>query len=287
MDGRSFTSSRGRGMALVAVLWIVAALSVMATGLTATVKDQIQAVSAERQGVEAEAIGDAAIDLVLQQLLVGNTTVSSITISNVSYAGQEVRVEVAPLNGLISLNDAPEPLMAALLQVAGGLSQGEAQALAHAAVEWRDGIPAAAGGAGSQPRMFETAQDLLLVPGFTYLLYERLAPLVSADLRGASRVNPLAAPPGVLRVLAGGNAGRVDQFLSQRGGGSAAPDFSGLAPAFMDLSGSNMLRLRAFVGSGADKTTILTRDVALDQGHAYGVPWRDLRRWRQTAEAEG
>ncbi|MCB2038693.1 MAG: general secretion pathway protein GspK, partial [Ottowia sp.] len=84
MDGRSFTSSRGRGMALVAVLWIVAALSVMATGLTATVKDQIQAVSAERQGVEAEAIGDAAIDLVLQQLLVGNTTVSSITISNVS-----------------------------------------------------------------------------------------------------------------------------------------------------------------------------------------------------------
>ena len=55
----------------------------------------------------------------------------------------------------------------------------------------------------------------------------------------------------------------------------------------MDLSGSNMLRLRAFVGSGADKTTILTRDVALDQGHAYGVPWRDLRRWRQTAEAEG
>jgi general secretion pathway protein K len=269
-------------MALIAVLWIVAALSIMVTGLTATVRQQVQVAATQRDQASGQAAGEGAVALVLQDMLLNNTRLPTIQSTTVSYGGVQMEVEVAPLNGWLSLNGASAALLADLLQTAGGLDQKRAQALADDIVEWRSTAPpidpTAAGGAFSRPRMFEATEDLLLVPGIDYPLYARIAPLVSADLLGGSQVNPQAAPPEVLAVLAQGNMGRVTQFVAQRTNGQPG-DASGFSNA--SASGTDVYRLRVKVPLDAGKILLLSRDVALSGGYAGSAPWRVLRTDRQ------
>ena len=248
-------------MALIAVLWIVAALSIMVTGLTATVRQQIQITGVQRDQTSGLALGEAAIALALQELAASRQRPLGIVSATVPYAGVEVEVEVAPLNGLISLNGASVDLLAALLQFAGELDAGQAQALAQTLVEWRDGLPqldlTADAAARSAPRRFEAPEDLLLVPGVDYALYARIAPLVNADLN-TGQVNPLAAPPAVQALLAAA--------------GLQSPPAGG---------GTDVYRLQARVPLEAGKILLLTQDVALGAALAHTAPWRILRADRQ------
>ncbi len=272
-------------MALIAVLWIVAALSVMVIGLSGTVRQQIQVAGTQRDQVGGQAAAEAAMALALQALAVSNQRALGIVTVQVPYGGQEIGVEIAPLSGLISLNGAPAPLLAALLQVAGGLDAGRAQALADDLVTWRDGRPdvdpTAPGAAFVQARRFEAPEDLLLVPGIDYALYARIAPLVTADLGSGGQVNPLAAPPAVLAVLAQGNMGRVDAFVRQRAGAQLGPDASGFQGAFVGAGGTDVYRLQARVPLDEGRILLLTRDVALGASYARTAPWRILRTERQ------
>lgn len=270
------------GMALIAVLWIVAALSLLVIGVTASVRQQIQAVGMQRDLVSGQALGEAAVALVLQQLQVSPERPRGVVTVNVSFAGQPIAVEVASLDGLISLNGAPPDLLAALLQVAGGLSAPQAQELAVTVVKWRDSLPelddlTVDPGARQQNRRFEAVEDLMLVPGFDYSLYARVAPLVSADRRGGSRVNPEAAPPGVLAVLAQGNSGVVAQYLGQRAAGQPAASTGGFNSAFTETGSGNLYRLRASVPLETGKMLALTQDVALVADSSHAAPWRILR----------
>ncbi|MFT3778208.1 MAG: type II secretion system protein GspK [Ottowia sp.] len=280
-----------QGMALIAVLWIVAALSVMVTGLTHTVRQQIQAAGIQRDQVSGQALGEAAIALALQQLQAGAQRPTGIVADTVSYAGAAIEVEAAPLDGLIPLGGASAELLAALLRVAGGLDDAQARALAQTLVEWRDGRPgldlSQAATVRAMQRRFEAPEDLLLVPGVDYALYARIAPLVSADLGSASRVNPEAAPPEVLAVLAQGDAARVAQYVSQRAGSQLGADASGFNPAFVGRGASDVYRLRARVPLEAGKMLLLTRDVALDASASRSAPWRVLRTERQIVVLPG
>jgi general secretion pathway protein K len=275
-------------MALIAVLWIVAALSIMVTGLTHTVRQQIQVAGVLRDQASGQAVGEGAIALVLQDMLARNTRLSQIASVPVTYAGVQVVVDAAPLNGWISLNGAGEPLLAALLTTAGGLAPAQAQALATRLVEWRDGQattdPATASAASTQQRFFEAPEDLLLVPGIDYPLYARIAPLVSADLTAVTQVNPLAAPPEVLAVLAQGQGARVQQFLVQRASGQGA-DTSIFNGALLGDGGTDLYRLQARVPIEAGKILLLTRDVALGSIYSRTAPWRILRADRQIVSA--
>ncbi len=273
-----------RGMALIAVLWIVAALSVMVTGLTKTVRQQITLVGTQRDQTSGMAMGEAAIALTLQDMLARSDRPVNISTGRLSFAGVDIEVDVAPLNGLISLNGADAALLTALLRVAGGLGDGQAQTLASTLVEWRDGRPEqnlTDGATALQPRRFEAPEDLLLVPGVDYPLYARIVGLVSADLVGVGRVSPQAAPPEVLGVLAQGDVGRVEHYLGQRAGNQLGADSSVFPPAFVGGSSTDLYRLTAKVPLEAGKMLLLTRDVALGSGYSRTSPWRVLRTDRQ------
>ncbi|MDR1969204.1 MAG: general secretion pathway protein GspK [Burkholderiaceae bacterium] len=274
-------------MALVAVLWIVAALSIMVTGLSYVVRQQIQVAATLRDQASGQAVGEAAVALVLQQMLASNTRPVASAATTVEYGGVQVDVEAAPLSGWISLNTADAPLLAALLQIAGGLNPPQAQQLAAAIVEWRSTAPpvdpTSAGGVLQQPRLFESVEDLLLLPGVDYPLYARIAPLLSADLiSGNPQVDPRAAPPEVLAVLAQGNLGRVAQYVAQRTSDPLA-DASGFSNAAAAAGGgsSRVYRMRARVPLDAGKILLLTRDVALGSAYSTTAPWRVLRTDRQ------
>lgn len=276
---------RAAGMALIAVLWIVAALSLMVTGLVYTVRQQISVVSAARDQTSGQALGEAAQALVMQALLASTDRPPGLQTVPVSYGGVDMTVDIAPLNGWIALNGADAPLFTALLRTAGGLDQGRAEALAAAIIEWRDSIPQidpTAAGAAMRPRKFEAPEDLLLVPGVDYPLYSRIAPLVSADLLGGNQVNPLAAPPEVLAVMAEGDMARVNQYLSQRTAGQPA-DASGLSNAGSFSGRSDAYRLRVRVPLDAGKILVLTSDLILQGNRPGSAPWRVLRASRQIA----
>jgi general secretion pathway protein K len=125
---------------------------------------------------------------------------------------------------------------------------------------------------------------LLLVPGIDYPLYARIAPLVSADLTAVTQVNPLAAPPEVLAVLAQGQGARVQQFLVQRASGQGA-DTSIFNGALLGDGGTDLYRLQARVPIEAGKILLLTRDVALGSIYSRTAPWRILRADRQIVSA--
>lgn len=269
-----------QGVVLIAVLWIVMALSIIVTGLSRSVRDEAKMLSMARQGAQASALGDAAIQLVLQQMAVDAKPVDRVTTVQVPYQGRQMDVQVMPLNGLVDLNSAKTPLLARLLTVAGGLPESAAEPLAQAIVDYRE--QRTAQGAS---RRFEASEDLMRVPGVSYDLYARLSGLVTADIRSGGAVNPLAAPPAVLQVLAGGNAQLAQQIDSQRQSGQAGIDMTGLDATFIGSGTVRRYRLQARVPVADGGSFLVTRYVDINPRSRDGLPWTTFHMQREVEPA--
>lgn len=254
-------------MALIAVLWIVAALSLLVVGMAQTVRQQIRVAGTQRDEVTGQALGEAAIALTLQALQVAPDRPRGVVQVPQEFKGVTMDVEVMPLDGLISLNGASPALLAAALKVAGGMNASAAEALANTLVQWRE-EPAETGGR----HLFESVEDLLLVPGFDYSLYERLRPLFTTITRSGG-VNPLSAPPSVLAVLAEGDMGRAAEIAARRSDQGATADTSTLNQSFVARGVVDQYRVSAKVPLEEGKILLLTHDVGLTPTPS-GEPWR-------------
>lgn len=260
------------GMALIAVLWMVAALSIIVTGVTRSIREEARMMTLARQSVQAQALGDAAIQLALQAIVANNSPIDRLVQADIRYRGVAMQVRAVPLNGLIDINAAPIPLLARLYAVAGGLNPGDAEALAQATVQMRE----QRGVTGLQER-FEAEEDLLRVPGVDYSLYARLFPLITADLRGRGLVNPMAAPVEVLSVLAGGNPSAAISVAAKRDAGASGVDTTALDAAFLDSSAVRRLRMEARVPMLDGTWLRVSRSVDLTARARDGAPWFSFR----------
>ncbi|MBP6598447.1 MAG: general secretion pathway protein GspK [Giesbergeria sp.] len=258
-----------RGMVLIAVLWIVAALSIIVSGITRSVREEARMLSLTRQSVEFSALGDAAIQLALQEMASLPAPVGRLIQIETVYQGVAIPVEVMPLNGLIDINAASMPLLSRLYSVAGGISENAAEALAQATIEARQRQDAR----GTLVR-FEAIEDLLQVPGVNYTLYARLSGLITADLRGAGKVNPLAAPLDVLTVLAGGNLVLASKIAADRQAGLQGIDTTVLDTTLIDSSTVRRFRLQARVPMPSGTGLLVSRSVDLTGRSRDGAPWQ-------------
>lgn len=233
-----------RGVALVIVLWMVAALSLITAGIVQSVRTEIRVVGSQRQAAVVNALADGVILLALQSLHATQQEPRSFIQSiPVEFEGVKYDVLIQPLNGLVDINTASPRLLTELFRIAGGLPLDSAQSLARATIEFRQ----IKNGKGV-PRGFDSTEDLLSVPQMTYFLYAKLSGLVSADLKESSgRVNPLAAPAGLLQVLAGGNAVRANDLAAKRDSNPNSMDTSLLNPEFTEITPSRSLRLQVRV----------------------------------------
>lgn len=271
MRRRDLPAAARRGLALIAVLWIVAAAAIIITGISHSVKQELKMVSTARDAVVGDGIGQAAIFLALQEMTLRNDPPQRLVTLTPSFRGTPVAVQVLPLHGLVDVNNAPAGLLAALFQHAGGLERQRAVALADAAVAFR----ARKDGAG-RPVGFESPEDLLQVPGIDYPLYARLATLVTADVQGGGRVNVPAAPADVLMVLAGGDAPRAAALAAARDASQPGLDTTSLPPDFIELQGQTQrYRMQARVPLASGAWLLVSRTVDLG-GSRHGVPWRVL-----------
>ena len=263
-----------QGVALVAVLWIVAALTILVAGMTQTVRQQIRAGSLARSSVEALAVGDAAIQQTLQSLRAASQRPTALVSSTVLFRAVPVNVTVQPINGLIDIDAAPVPLLQQLLMTAGGLNSGAAQGLADAINDWRNRR-----GASGQRLRLEAVEDLLQVPGVDYTLFSAIRPLITVETGGGGggRVNPMAAEADVLVVLSGGNIDRAVSIANARNSGQIGVDTTALNPQFVQTSGNTSRYLvRAEVPVDEGVSEIITRAVVLSNDLS-GMPWRTMR----------
>lgn len=269
------------GVALIAVLWIVAALAVLVTGVVQAQRSELRLAAAGRASLTGEAVGQAAIHVVLQRMAGGAPRVDRLTRTSVDYDGRTITVEVMPLTGLVDLNQASAPLLAALLRYAGGLDEPQARVLADALVERRT-----AGADG----LLDAPEELLSLPGVDYDLFARLSPFVTTGSRGGGRVRPLAAPYEVLLFLAGGNAEVAQRIADDRDAGVAAIDTTRLEASFIDATVSSRYRFTARVPMPDGSSVLVQRDVDLVATPGNPSPWRTLRastRWMGPGHAGG
>jgi len=258
------------GLALVAVLWLTAALSLMVTGLAAVVRSEIRTTAQVQQAVISTGYADAAIRLTLQELLqMGNRGLSTAQLRQHQLWGTPVTVEVMPLNGLVNLNDAPPELLAAVFQHGAGLPADRANALAQALIERRQQKDDAAG----SPQRMHSVDDLLQIPGIDYALWLQVSGLLTADLNGISAVNPLVAPLPVLRVLARGNEARAQAVLQSRTSRGEQTDLTGLEAGWIQTMATGQLLLRATVKNSDNTEFSRVWRVNLADSQ-YGLPWR-------------
>ena len=268
---RTTRKAKDHGIALLAVLWLIAALSLMLGGLQQVVRGEILAAGQSRKSVISNGLADAAIRLTLQKLVAEkDKPIKSIQRQTVSIFGNDIQVEITPLNGSIDLNNASISLLADAFEYGGGVPRERAQGLAMAAVQARDRKSAA----GVAAR-FHAVEDLLGLPGLDYEVYAKIKINMTADVVGSGLVNPLAASSGTLAILAKGDRARAQQLSESRLANSETMDTTTLTATHIEMAPSSYLTIRATTVT--PDNTSLVRSWRVDvAATAFGLPWRVL-----------
>ena len=279
---------RERGLALVAVLWMLAALIVTVTGIVYAVRGEVRTVASFREMAVASALGDAGVVLTASNLADARNRKSRLQRYDIAVEQSTVVIRIVPLSGLIDLNAAAEPLLTDLIAIAGGVDRSRAASLAQRIIDWRDSDEqarpqgaedSAYAAAGSPFRTrggpFESPEDLLQVLDVDFDLYVRLRPLFTVHLRGDGRVDPAAAPLPVLRVLASGNEQIAVDFANAREASGSLADSTWFPAAHVARSQSSRFLIEASVqlSNGA---YLVTREVLDLSSGQDGTPWRTL-----------
>jgi general secretion pathway protein K len=251
-------SSTERGFVIVAVLWILAALSALAVIFSVYLSNSAQALAVNDTGLRVETLVSASLELTAYQLLLaGDKARPSQGSFQFRLDNADVQVSFASETARIDLNFAPKEMLAGFL--AGlGAEQAAAREYADRIVGWRTRpLPNAAndeaalyGAAGLTyaPRqsLFTHVNELGLVLGLPPGLVDRALPFVTV-FNGSSGVDVLIAPPEVIAALPGMTPSGLRDFLNERGGlptdGSAIAAALGPAKANAEIPKSMCFRV--------------------------------------------
>lgn len=285
----ALASKRCAGVALVAVMWIVAALSLLAMGLAASSRSEVRSAQSARAFAEAAAYGDAAIQLAVRDVHFAVEPIDRQTSFSYTIHGRSITVRVSSAAGFVDLNNAPETLLRDLFVVAGGVDADEAELLAQRVADWRDADDAAlplgaeaadyeAAGVRFRPRdgLFDVPEDLLQVLGVRFDVYDKIQRFVTTESGGAG-VDPLAASPGVLRILAGGRADVADAFAAARDARDPAIDMTAFVQEHILTASSTVYYMEALYPTEGGRALARARWVDTGNPGPAGLPWRTVR----------
>ena len=221
---------RQSGVVLVAVLWLVLLLSVIAVALARGTGREAQIVRNELSRAQARALADAAVHRAVLGIIetdFGSQWRGDGRTYLWRFAGGMARISIRDVAGLVDLNQAPEAVLRGLF-VALGSDPRQAAALADAIADFRDPNDlrrlngaedrdyfAAGYPAGAKDAPFEMPEELRLVYGMTPVLYRRSRPFVTVHARSPV-VDPASAPATVLLAVPGVTPGEVEAFLARR-----------------------------------------------------------------------
>jgi general secretion pathway protein K len=217
-----------RGFIVVAVLWILAALSALVLIYLTYVTNTAVVVTGSTDRVQADALATAGIELAAYQLTaVKEDARPSSGTFNARMGAARISVTFRSEAARIDLNAAPKGLLAGLIIGLGG-APSDAADYADRIVAWR--APTERGeddpetssyrtaGIAYTPRHapFPQAEELWLVRGIPPVVVERMLPFVTAFSNMAA-VNIIDAAPQVVAALPDMTPLRLQELLSQRG----------------------------------------------------------------------
>ncbi|HEV7879918.1 type II secretory protein PulK [Bradyrhizobium sp.] len=216
-----------RGFIVVAVLWILAALSALVLIYLTFVTNTAVVVAASTDRIQADALVTAGVELAAYQLTaVGAEARPSSGTFNARMGAARVTVTFRSEAARIDLNAAPKGLLAGLI-IGLGSAPANAANYADRILAWR--APSEAGEDDSETSSYRTAgiayaprhapfpaaEELWLVRGIPPAVVERMLPFVTAFSNMAS-INIQDAAPQVVAALPGMTPERLQAVLSQR-----------------------------------------------------------------------
>jgi general secretion pathway protein K len=280
---------------VVAVLWILAALSALVLIYLTYVTNTAVVVAASVDRVQTEALVTAAVELAAYQLTgLGEQIRPSSGTFEARVGAGTVSVTFRSEAARIDLNAAPKGLLTGLM-VGLGASSSNAADYAGRILAWRaptelgDDDPENAfyrtSGTGYAPRHapFPAVEELWLVRGIPPLMIERMMPFVTV-FSNLPSINILDAAPQVVAALPGMTPENLQAVLSQRtdpaldprsllgmaGGGSGAT-----------LAGSKAYRMTADVEFGSGRRNMAEVVILLLENGEE--PYRVLS-WRNASD---
>jgi general secretion pathway protein K len=296
-DGRHLGLGTGgarrsrRGFIVVAVLWMLAALSALVLIYLTYVTNTAVVVAGSTDRVQAEALEVAGVELAVFQLWGASEEVRPTSGTfNAKVGPGRITVTFRSEAARIDLNAAPKGVLAGLM-VGLGAAPSSAATYADHILAWRartelgDDDPENSfyrtSGLAYLPRHapFPQAEELWLVHGIPPTFIERMLPFVTV-FSNLPSINILDAAPQVVAALPGMTPGILQEVLSQRADRAVDPrSLLGIAGGDgATLAGSRAYRIAVAVEAGNGRRSAAEVVILLleDGGEPYRVlSWRN------------
>lgn len=270
---------RERGIALVAVLWILALLSLLVLGFVAEARTDLRLTRNDRNSAVARSIADAGVTLAILGVFDPSATTQwrgDGSIHVLRYDQGTIRARIEDENGKLDVNIAPVPALRSLFQTLGAA---HADQIADAIEAWRDAARASADPSSDgrpAPPAFAALDDLRSLPGMTPALYTRLPDFLTV-YSGQGSVNPQTAPVEVLGSLPGADPAQIQAYMAARQQTSAA---SGTASSGQQLISASQLSVFTIVSEARTADgAVFTRRAVVKLTGSPDAPYRFLA-WR-------
>jgi len=286
--------SRARGFIVVAVLWILAALSALVLIYLTYVTNTAIVVAGSTDRVQAEALETAGVELAAYQLTAANE-ISRPTSGtfNARVGTGKITVTFRSEAARIDLNTAPKGLLTGFM-IGLGATPSNAESYADRILAWR--APTELGdqdpensfyrtlGVAYLPRHapFPAPEELWLVQGIPAALIDRMLPFVTA-FSNLPSINILDAAPQVLAALPGMTPENLQAVLTRRADPAVDPhELLGITGGEgATLSGSMAYRMTIGAeSSGGRRSAAEAVILLLDSGPE---PYRILS-WRNASD---
>lgn len=284
-------------MALIAVLWIVSLLALLAAGIGSSSRVSSQLAFNALENTKAKFLAEAGINKAVYRLLKSEAFQAPLIDGTAGFSSTmdegAVAVQLRDEDGKIDLNFAPIELLTGLIGSVGREGDDRARTMSERIVDYRDpdqtpfpdgaedGTYAAAGMTrGAADRPFRQVEELISVFGMTDELFERLKNHVTVFAE-AEGFDPLRASDAVLRALPG-----IDEetfSLIRAGGGDTLPILPDRASESLEdyiLTSRDMVfELRALGQTKEGGLFLRSAVIALDGGRGR-APFTTFR-WRR------
>jgi general secretion pathway protein K len=221
---------RQRGIALIAVLWVMTLLAAIAGAFMISTRTEVRVAQNLVGQAQARALADAGVQRAIAGLLAPESDrrwMADGRVYSWEFAGGHVDIAIEDEGGKVDLNAAPIEMLAGIFKAV-GIPAPKAQALADAIADWRDEdelrrpdgaedaeYRAAGLAHGTPDRPLEANEVLLNVLGVTPEIYQRVAPWVTVYSRG-SGVNPATASRTALAAVPNITEADIDAIVAAR-----------------------------------------------------------------------
>lgn len=287
--------NRKTGLALPLVLWMIALLSIMASGFSFMMRTEIGQARAYTESVKAEAAAQAVVNYIVMRIRNQDPISNPFLVeefTSLDMFGQRVIARLVPESSLIDLNRASRSTLAVLLTAAGE-TEDTIPTILDQLQDWRDDndetllngaetedYQAAGFYPGPRNAELEEIVELRQLPAVNETLYQKIAPYITVHGH-VSGLNVTYAPAAMLHFLSGGEIEISNARDEQNAGVIAAELGVSTAPL------GNRYRIEAYVvDPKGESKGYYTAHATLGMGGGFNVARYNafkISAWQQSA----